>query len=385
MRIYLLLAFFVLALSDASHVCAQQLARKQIQSISYQDEQHLIRKGNDVYVVSISIEWPERVANSDAQVLQRYLCYNVFGLPLKPLKQAKAEFLSSLGEEIDNMPQESTIKKTYVSIDLKMLAWVENAYLSMKLVATVRDGNKLEPDNVKTMLFSYDVHDGKILEGNDIISLDSQRGNAYASYLNYDIYSIYSMSGMQEEIEFQRMPDQACLMPDGVLFNLTGSGNDNGIEACVLLPTSMAKDYIKKSMYKYLEPEGIKRLQSKKTKESKEAEYAEVQEGEGAVYDVVTEMPQFEGGDNAMMEFISKNTLYPKYERENGISGKVVVQFVVNSDGTVSDPAVIKPLSPGMDREAARAIMLMPKWKPGTLNGQPVNVKVCVPVTFKIG
>ena len=85
-----------------------------------------------------------------------------------------------------------------------------------------------------------------------------------------------------------------------------------------------------------------------------------------------------------MMEFIAKTAKYPELEQYLGHQGKVVVEFVVERDGSVSSPAVISPVSSILDREAVEAVIAMPAWKPGRQNGQPVRTRMVVPVTYKL-
>jgi protein TonB len=84
------------------------------------------------------------------------------------------------------------------------------------------------------------------------------------------------------------------------------------------------------------------------------------------------------------MKFLGKNIKYPTISQENGVSGKVIVQFVVNKDGSVVDPVVVRSVDPYLDKEALRVISTMPKWKPGKQRGKPVRVRYTVPVTFRL-
>lgn len=102
------------------------------------------------------------------------------------------------------------------------------------------------------------------------------------------------------------------------------------------------------------------------------------------IYDGVETMPEYPGGVSAMMSFIGKNLVYPEVSQENGIQGRVVVQFVINVDGTVSDIKVVKSVDPYLDKEAIRVVGSMPKWKPGTQEGKPVRVKYTVPINFRL-
>ncbi len=110
----------------------------------------------------------------------------------------------------------------------------------------------------------------------------------------------------------------------------------------------------------------------------------EPKEEENKVFDVVEQMPSFPGGQSALMEYLSKNVKYPVVAQENGVQGRVVVSFVVERDGSVTDVTVVKSVDPSLDREAQRVISSMPKWIPGKQNGQAVRVKYNVPVSFRL-
>ena len=101
-------------------------------------------------------------------------------------------------------------------------------------------------------------------------------------------------------------------------------------------------------------------------------------------FDVVEQMPQFPGGPAALMEFLSKNIKYPEEAYKNGIQGRVIVTFTVNKDGSISEAKVVKSVDPQLDEEALRVAYSMPNWNPGMQNGEPVNVKYTVPITFKL-
>ena len=107
-------------------------------------------------------------------------------------------------------------------------------------------------------------------------------------------------------------------------------------------------------------------------------------EEETKVFDVVEQMPQFPGGPNALFEYLSKNIKYPVVAEENGIQGRVIVTFVVERDGSITDVKVAKSVDPSLDKEAQRVVKSMPHWIPGKQNGSAVRVKYTVPVTFRL-
>ncbi len=102
------------------------------------------------------------------------------------------------------------------------------------------------------------------------------------------------------------------------------------------------------------------------------------------VFDVVEEMPHFPGGQGALMSYLASNIKYPVVAQENGVQGRVIVSFVVERDGSISDVKVARSVDPSLDREAQRVVKSMPKWSPGKQNGQTVRVKYTVPVVFRL-
>ena len=102
------------------------------------------------------------------------------------------------------------------------------------------------------------------------------------------------------------------------------------------------------------------------------------------VFDVVEEMPSFPGGNAALMSYLNSNTKYPVVAQENGVQGRVIISFVVERDGSISDVKVARSVDPSLDREAQRVVKSMPRWTPGKQNGQTVRVKYNVPVVFRL-
>ncbi|MBO5583718.1 MAG: energy transducer TonB [Prevotella sp.] len=105
------------------------------------------------------------------------------------------------------------------------------------------------------------------------------------------------------------------------------------------------------------------------------------QEVENKVFTVAEQMPSFKGNVN---QWLSQNLTYPAVAAENGIEGRVIVKFVVEKDGRVTDVQVVRSVDPALDREAVNTVKRMPKWNPGMNNGQPARVWFTLPVNFKL-
>ena len=108
-------------------------------------------------------------------------------------------------------------------------------------------------------------------------------------------------------------------------------------------------------------------------------------DGGEEVYEVVEKMPEFpDGGMPGLMKYLSANIRYPEAAHKAGTQGRVTVQFVVGKDGSIGNVGILRGVDPNLDAEAIRVISSMPKWKPGTQKGEPVNVKYTVPVMFRL-
>ena len=107
-------------------------------------------------------------------------------------------------------------------------------------------------------------------------------------------------------------------------------------------------------------------------------------EKEEEIFQVVEAMPEFPGGTAELMKWLQKNIKYPSISQENGVQGRVIVQFVVNRDGSIVDPVVLRSVDPYLDKEALRVVSAMPKWKPGEQRGKTVRVKFTLPIQFRL-
>ena len=102
------------------------------------------------------------------------------------------------------------------------------------------------------------------------------------------------------------------------------------------------------------------------------------------IFVVVEQQPEFPGGMSALMKFLSDNIKYPVIAQENGIQGRVITNFVVERDGSITDVNVVRGQDPSLDKEAVRVIKTMPRWKPGQQRGKAVRVRFTLPVVFRL-
>ncbi len=105
---------------------------------------------------------------------------------------------------------------------------------------------------------------------------------------------------------------------------------------------------------------------------------------ENTVFFIVEEMPEFPGGEEGLLKFVTENTKYPEVAKEKKIQGKVFVQFVINKDGNVEDVKLAKGVDPLLDEAAMNIVKSMPQWKPGKQRGQYVKVSFTIPINFQL-
>ena len=113
-------------------------------------------------------------------------------------------------------------------------------------------------------------------------------------------------------------------------------------------------------------------------------EIQEEEEDEQVIFKKAEVDPEFPGGREALVKYLAQNVKYPVLAQENGIQGRVTCQFVVNTDGSIVDIEVVRPVDPSLDKEAIRVIKSMPKWKPGKQGGKAVRVRYFLPVVFRL-
>ena len=373
--IFLLLA---VTLAWPRVACAQQQTSSLKYKVDYVNEKHLFRKGNQVTLLTLVLEWPERLCGSPLPALQNFLTQELFGTASTSMKSGLKAYFESLGEELSAMPDEEGLKVEYLSFVVRELAWEPDRFVSFVVAKEKRKSDTDTAELKQNKLLTYDIVRDKVLRTRDIIRKRYRQGTFYNDELLTKIWKYMPKDGIV--VSADDLPDEVCLLQNnvGVVFNMKNNWDNDMIERLVIVPCNEIEVMLTKSAKDV-------RFSTKKYVAKPELEVVEEVVDTMKVYQTVSEMPQFEGGEKALSEFIAQQVRYPSYEQLINAEGRTVVSFIVGRDGQVSHPSVIKPVSPGIDREAARVVSAMPKWKPGKMNGEPVNVRFSIPVVFRLG
>ena len=368
---------------------AQPSTNKRYNQVDYVNESHLLRKRDKITVVHINFEWPKYLSGMPTKTLQKSLCRILFNNGQHDLDKGLTAFLKKQGEEIHQIPDEEGLETFFINLKLQTLAWEKDKYISLRAISSFRydDEETLFYDND---LLTYDIVADKVLKKDEIFKWTALDDDGIKNYIAENILRFLPKDISLDDILrpvpngnyiMGNLPDQVCLMPNGVLFNIPGA-NEDGIDVTSFVPLEFVS--------RWMNPEAKKTLSGENKRRKNKTEMTETVENDDMtvdttlVYDYAPTMPQYNGEGKDMMAFIHGHATYPSYEKSQGIQGKVVVSFVVERDGFLSTPSVITPVSPGIDRQAVKAVMEMPRWKPGMKDGVPVRVRMNVPVFFKM-
>ena len=196
---------------------------------------------------------------------------------------------------------------------------------------------------------------------------DSFLDDEYLDDLAQDFELLPSMDE-EEELETASPQERTTVLTENIkVTNEVPSEIDN-----TSIPTPLVEQEVTDDM-----------TNEKETDEQTPPNVAEQAE-EPIQFRIVEQYPEFPGGMTEYMKWLTRNLRYPDIARSLKIQGKVVVQFIVNQDGSIADAKVVKSVNPHLDREAMRVIRMMPSWKPGIQDNKPCKTMVAVPIVFKL-
>ena len=238
--------------------------------------------------------------------------------------------------------------------------------------------------NVATVHY-YTREDSRLLSIQHVVAIGDGKGLRKGKQLFFDkegkvtsmeVYTI--VHDERKDKVTNRLASETYLYPDGKT------------REEVVITYGEGKNYMKRSyVRKCYYPDG--QLQYEETMDDKEQtatyynEKGKVTKRPKQKFERYLTMPEFPGGQEALFRFLSDNVKYPPIAQQNGIQGRVIVQFVVAKDGQIVDAHVVRTGGdPSLDKEALRVIKSMPRWIPGTQRGKPVRVQYTVPVNFRL-
>ncbi len=340
--------------------------------IVYLKEHLFLRNNSDFNVVDLDVEWPSVVDYTSVKPLQSALAMMAFGQDTTDLKVARREFLRPMGQpvtqQLERIPDDDRF--CYITLKVTMKAYQPGKWIAFLVQYTAEPQTRSRVQAAKAVRsVVYDIRRHKVLTVDQMIrksAIEDGRAddNFYASLLaplsdeDYDGLKSTSIDGV--------WPDK-----DQVTFHLTNTTDTRIISYEAQLPYQQVR---------YLVAKNARQLMEKKVDPGQPEFYylSDTWQGD-SVYRQVDVMPQFVGGQAAMNTYISRSGT----PLSVGIQGRVTVAFIVDKEGEVHDVHVIGLLTPEASRHAASLVRNMPRFTPGMLHGQPVAVRIYLPIAYQ--
>ncbi|MCH3994476.1 MAG: energy transducer TonB [Prevotella sp.] len=369
--------FLAIVLFILLPVCAQNSS--QAYSVFYQQDHLLYRAGDEMNVIDVDLEWPEYLNFSEEPVLQRYLAHQVFGLEADHFTDGYTNFLNQYGQPVsghlNSVPDDS--KFCYITCRLHIIGYDPGRFISFEISRKVDPmPNSTQNKKDTTELFTYDLVGHHILRTSDLIRTSRLSfGSGPTQLFQYLLFSSMN-SPIPDDFGTSALIFESCLKKNGMFFKVGVANPDH--------------DFLERTSevsYKQLMPfatKGLKTLlSSKASPNNPEVGRSEAYLGSGPVYETVDSVPRYVHGQGTITQDLTKWITVTPDIVNNLVSHRILVRFIVEPSGNLSNIRVLAPGEPSFDREIVNALRQLPRWKPGIKDGKPVRTLVLIPVTIR--
>lgn len=368
---------FMALIALAVFGCMTMVAQGRANIIKYISENKLYRSGNEVTITNLDLEWPVSLGGKSMPALQKKLCEDLLKVNASNMQSGWTEFHNKLGTEIRQMPD--LVKRHNLYLKLHEL-WLENGrYISFYFKRQEIDGDGTQHDGLK-QFFTYDIANDEILSLDETFSQYTDEYNRVAFETLLEQGSVCDDND-KPNIDLTVLPEDFAVLGDAMMIGL-GGPIDHDDYSVVSVNNLYQLGLFKHSFVRWIQGKG-------KTKKNPESFVMPTDFDSSLSSDTITynvsSLPTFPGSKDSLMAFIRNNVHYPNVDLALHNQGRVILSFIVEKDGSLSDVTVVSPLSPGLDRESVRVIRLMPKWKPAELDGNKVRTRMTLPMTFRFG
>lgn len=342
-------------------------------AVRYVREHALLRSGDDFNVVDLNMEWPEAVGHREPVVLQRHLVRELFGLETASLDSARTAYMARLGVpvsgQLERLPDDDRF--CYLAARLQVVAYAPGRWLVMRVECDDQPG-RLSPVKARrgALYVVYDVARQQVLSPDRMVRQELlQEGAVEPSFfeLLYAPLSDADYEGLRSANITGAWPEA-----DGkvLAMHVVCTTAERTLSYDVRMPYDDVRYVVRK--------EG-RRLFEKVAAPPAPAFVMAPPTWQGdTIYKKVDVMPEFRGGKEGLRAYLG-GVVAPANTR----AGRVMLSYVVDKEGWVRDVRVVSPLTPELDRHAAALVKGMPRYTPGTLRGEPVCVRLYLPVHYR--
>lgn len=352
--------------------------------VKYKKQELYVQKGDVYYDIDMTLEWPVIEGGTEKDI-----SHNVFNVDADDMESAITAYVNKMGTKVDNITIHNGIKIHYITIKLSVAEYIKGKYVTTYLYYSDQPAPYM--DDQPVMKKTYHTYKWQNQPGKEVAlnNLFTKKGSKKGEIIQ-EIKK--QMSEQIPGMTIKQIPQQIAISGSHVIFHSDVEQTDGSKNVFAKVDMANYKDCLTEEgqfllgFIEFMRPIVTKDAE---VMAEKDMEVIKIKENEQnteeqkKVFDVVESMPSFPGGISALMSYLSRNIKYPEDAVKAGIMGRVLVQFVVEKDGSIGDVCVNQMVSPSLDREAARVVMSMPKWVPGRQNGDFVRVKYTLPITFK--
>lgn len=348
--------------------------------IRYVKEHLLMQKGDEVNVVDVDLEWPNIIDGQNVAKLRHYIARHLFQTDGETFNSTYHQFLKRFGtavtRQFDSIPDDH--KFCYATIRLKNLYYVPGRYISFQLQSLIEPlSRSSQTSRAWQTLVTYDITRDSVLTIRNLLKESGKndwRKDAWHFELNINRDDYVTMD----------VP-RGCMADEGKMLLVTRQWEhaDDGTpyerDYSLLCDLTYVRQLLSKDA-KYLTSDKLWPIHPQQVADSilGYTPQASIDTHRG------DREAKFKGGNDSLQAFVSRNLHYPKADLEKQVRGTVVVKFLVDRDGQVREPRVVRPLSPTCDREAIRVLTMMPKWMPAVSEGKAADMVYTMPVKFKL-
>lgn len=368
------LAFTLLFLA----VAATAVMGARNSSIRYERRHMLLQDGQDINVVDIDVEWPERVDGFSTDALGAYLNENLLRLktPYTDLESSLATFVRGFGKPVEGQFKELPDDRRFCYIDVKLreIGHLENRYISFRYSyqCTPAELSAQKGDTVSHYL-TYDLQQGRVLGMRDLIRVGRIQNGYYDTSMVIELARNASIDFSDDMLGLSFV--DGCMKDEGMTFSMMYISEEQIEPFTTYLSAANNRSMLSRQARAILEKAALAGPLSGVVADS-------VLQG-APIYNKVNKAPEFNFGGMTLPEYLSKNINIQAADGVKSGQSAVEVSFVVAADGSVSNVRVVSSASPELDREAARVVSLMPRWQAGTLSGKPVATALYLPIRFQ--
>ena len=347
-----------------------------ISHVSYFKEHLYYHLGDELNVIDIDVEWPDKVDGSLVRPLQHFLAEKIFKVDADTLTDAytkmKARYGEPVREKFKTLPDDR--KYCHVSYELKEMGYEPSKYVSY-ILTSISEPKELSSQKGDTtiMLLTYDLGRQTVLTIDDIIRRSRLESSNYRRpFLRMLI------NGVGEEVEGNYNAIQVidgCISGEDILFKTLWTGDKDPVSDVSAIPWNWLKDYLDKNLYKQLR---------RPAAAIADEPYILPKEKDGRpIYVAVDQNAEYPGGHEAMMKYVSSTIVISDDARPKKKPIRCIATFIVDENGRISDVAVISKANPEIDRAVVTAIKSMPLWKPAQVDGKAVKQRLSIPIQFQ--